>query len=563
MRGTNIRQEASLSVDSDPSTESGMLTLYMSQLAFTMDTFATRATDQSYNGTWIPSLSPDQTGPSSPVAREESQPQGSAPEATAPEATAPEATAPEATASEPNRTRIGSMLHLSSFHRSNSEEFVRIPIRLLCSFTDPEQQECPISLETPEVSHRNLLGNSAFVAGCPELKVVKLPCGHEFAAAPLLFYFYQTKMQCPLCRLGPESPMNLYCFPDEIKRKFQLHKMRLSLDMKITSLKNCIHRFFNFMEAYAESAAARVAQRESRLVQGVMRQEALIQRSSQQHSLEQHSPEQQGQEAEHNDGNSSDIRTVRQSLGFYNTALNHSLSVEDLCFQYLTMKLKLQVILQTIENGRSKNVMQIMVPMYAANEGIPVLPNRDLAATNLFIQFAIPTQDIVRINHGLTSTNATLIRFEVLKGADRSWYNIIDSTQDMNLDSNPRRDTRIRGLLNNSGSSIDYFERRKRLTCLSVNLNFFYLMKESKNLTPSSSWERTSVNWADSTGFIQGRRQQSNPDDLQHSDDSGYSPRSSRDMNSVRRDLMADFAAAHPIDGILPFPISEPIIAVD
>ena len=78
---------------------------------------------------------------------------------------------------------------------------------------------CPITQDLIAESELEFLEGVTFVKGSPELRAMKLKCGHEFSAMCLVYHWARSgNVNCPVCRAGPEgSRLNLLRLPDHFR----------------------------------------------------------------------------------------------------------------------------------------------------------------------------------------------------------------------------------------------------------------------------------------------------------------------------------------------------------
>lgn len=82
-----------------------------------------------------------------------------------------------------------------------------------------EDATCPITQDLISQSELEFMEGVTFVKGSPELRSMKLQCGHEFSAMCLVYHWARSgNVKCPVCRAGPEgSRLNLLRLPDHFR----------------------------------------------------------------------------------------------------------------------------------------------------------------------------------------------------------------------------------------------------------------------------------------------------------------------------------------------------------
>jgi hypothetical protein len=78
---------------------------------------------------------------------------------------------------------------------------------------------CPISQDLIAESELDFLGGCTLVADRPELRAMRLKCGHEFSAMLLVYHWARGgDVRCPVCRAGPHGTrLNLARLPDHFR----------------------------------------------------------------------------------------------------------------------------------------------------------------------------------------------------------------------------------------------------------------------------------------------------------------------------------------------------------
>jgi hypothetical protein len=106
----------------------------------------------------------------------------------------------------------------------------KLPYSIQVTLSIPEDEECPLTLESIEESKLPCL-DAPFILDRPLHKMLTLPCGHKFSAMTLIYSFCKNNMKCPCCRAGKEVQADTGCLPIHIKSRMKEH-IQQTLDIE-------------------------------------------------------------------------------------------------------------------------------------------------------------------------------------------------------------------------------------------------------------------------------------------------------------------------------------------
>jgi len=111
-------------------------------------------------------------------------------------------------------TMLETMIELRVVNRKSKRKTIEFELR-----APEEGATCPISQDLIAHSDLEFLKGCTLVKNSPELRAMKLQCGHEFSAMCLVYYWARSgNVKCPVCRAGPEgSRLNLLRLPDHFR----------------------------------------------------------------------------------------------------------------------------------------------------------------------------------------------------------------------------------------------------------------------------------------------------------------------------------------------------------
>lgn len=83
----------------------------------------------------------------------------------------------------------------------------------------PPDSICPITQDAIAESALEFLRDATFVSDKPELRCMKLQCGHEFSAMNLIYHWARSRsVKCPVCRGGPDhAHLDLKSLPEHFR----------------------------------------------------------------------------------------------------------------------------------------------------------------------------------------------------------------------------------------------------------------------------------------------------------------------------------------------------------
>ena len=106
------------------------------------------------------------------------------------------------------------MMELRVVNRRSKQKSLQFELRA------PDRDAiCPISQDLIAHSELDFLDGVSFVKGSPELRAMRIACGHEFSAMFLVYHWARSSnVKCPVCRAGdPCARLNLLRLPDHFR----------------------------------------------------------------------------------------------------------------------------------------------------------------------------------------------------------------------------------------------------------------------------------------------------------------------------------------------------------
>ena len=109
---------------------------------------------------------------------------------------------------------LEAMMELRVINRRSKRKTIEFELR-----APEEGATCPISQDLIAESDLEFLEGCTLVKGSPELRAMKIACGHEFSAMFLVYHWARSgNVKCPVCRAGdPCARLNLLRLPDHFR----------------------------------------------------------------------------------------------------------------------------------------------------------------------------------------------------------------------------------------------------------------------------------------------------------------------------------------------------------